>query len=106
MTKTVLLKIPGVKPETFERLLNFINSDENRPIDNLIPEAGGTGRSFSLRYVVLLSAEMEKEGSNSCSQLSLKILMEYGARNNAGGITLQTPRKVIEDILERLEIFS
>ena len=105
MAKTVLWKIPGVKSNALERLLNFINSDENRPITDLYPPEGETGRSFALRYVVLVGVESAPEESFAYQQVSLKILVEYDVRDGHGGIKRQTPRSVINEVLDRLEIF-
>lgn len=105
MTKTALLKIPGVKSSALERLLGFINSDENRPIDDLISDTNKAGKSHHQRYIVLLGVEMEDEGQDPRHQIALKILLEHEVRNGHGGTTAKTPRSVIEEVFRQLDIF-
>ena len=107
MREPVLLKVPGAKMPDIERLINFINSDANRPVDDITGGALYGGRALYKRYMKLLGMEIDssKDESDPSYKLSLTILTEHGVRNNAGGTDAQTPRGVIEEIFDRLRIF-
>lgn len=107
MRKPVLLKVPGVKMVRVEALMNFINSEENRPIDDSTTAESKRKRSDTERYVKLLDMQIAppKGESNPGYDLSLLVLTEHVVRDAQGGDQDSTPRSVINEIFDRLGIF-
>ena len=106
MRDPVLLKVPGVNMIRVEQLMNFINSEDNRPVGDVTNVTSGS--YLRRQHVKLLDMEIDSPKHNSDDpvyKLSLLVQTEYGVCNNCGGTEAQTPRSVIEEVFDRLGIF-
>ncbi len=117
MRAPVILKVPGIASVELEKLLNFINSDANRPFDYTRGNHGPE-RSPHLRYVKLLDIQIEpsEDDSNPSFEITLHVLTEHGMRRKPGDAGFdeseyddsrhETPRSVLVEVFDRLAVFT